>query len=50
MQGIVLKHVIIDIFEGVRLHFLHIYKHLKKNRNSHVLVFNFGFFLGKHEN
>ena len=36
--------MIIDIFEGVRLHFLHLKKKIGKNRNSHFIVFNFGVF------
>ena len=48
--GIVLKNMIIDIFEGVRLHFLHFYNIFGENRNSHVLVLNLGVFLGKDEN
>ena len=44
--GNVLKIMIIDIFEGVRLHFYHIFNFFKqKNRNSHVLVFNYWTFL-----
>ena len=38
--------MIIDIFEGVTLRFLIFAQLLKKNRNSHVLVFHFGVYLG----
>ena len=42
--------MIIEIFESVRLHFLHIYKIFGENRNSQVLVLNLGVYLGKLEN
>ena len=45
------KNMIIVFFVGIRLHFLNFFsKFLKENRNLHQLVFNFGVFLGKHEN
>ena len=46
-RRIILKNKIIDIFEGVSLQFLHFVNFCLKNRNSHVLVFNFGVFFRK---
>ena len=45
---IVLKTMIIDIFEGVRLYFFHFFNFFEqKNRNSHVLKFNYWTFWRK---